>query len=780
MKNDNKNRRLITTHAIALVACCLWPTPPTRLFGDEAVGPTDRVNILYIYVDDMGWGSLGPNGQWQRRDAGLPHLRTPNLDQMARDGLNFRRGYGCHVCSPARSSQQSGFHQGHTFADRNDRDNAKKAMRAEDRLIGDVLSRAGYATGYWGKWGYGGSQDRRQPEIVNVQTLPTSHGYQDVLAELHHVRAHTFFQPTLWRSPAPAGSPGNLHLVPNSMAGYRTDDRYPDSPARQRDPDYPDVAYCDDAYAFAALDFVRVRAKRYRDTGQPFFGLLACQIPHAPFQEIQRLPEWDEAYRDAPWFDSLSEQAKCWAAMLSRIDGHIGNLLAALDDPNGDGKDDDSIREDTLVIFQSDNGGPGGDSVTQFAANGILRGVKGTIEEGGIRVPLLMRWPKYIRSGGTFQPGTSTDRVVDVTDLLPTFCDLAGVAAPLGIDGVSIAPTLTGRGLARKREFLIHEAGRGQSIIQGRWKLKRSTKGQLSLFDLEDDPGEEQDVAPEHPGLVDELEKRLLGERVTEPPGFAITYHDWQGNDGDAIDDADSWTAYEYSNAGRVYQRDAGGPTSSWVAVLKHPGNQPATAVAGRDAGFLALQVGSSDERIDGHDDPIGSQTLEVADGVTVSGRNEIRIAPSGRIRVDGGTLETLRWIENAQPATLTGHGTLAGTLINAGTFAVVPAAGAVNPGDVTWSVEGDFHQLSRGSVTVGRLDPRGTAIETSGVARLDGELVVDEAALGGMSPGESAVLIKATSVRGRFRNTEHGIVTPAGTRYHVRYTPTSVRVTKD
>ena len=176
-----------------------------------------RPNILYLYVDDLGWGSIGPNGQYERKDQGLPCVLTPNLDRLAKAGVNFRRGYGCTVCSPARSSQQTGFHQGYTFADRNDPDNAKKAIRAEDITMGDALSKAGYATGYWGKWGYGGSKDMQSPTIDNVQTLPTSHGYQFVVAELHHVRAHTFFQPTLWNGPAKAGAVGGLELKPNSM-----------------------------------------------------------------------------------------------------------------------------------------------------------------------------------------------------------------------------------------------------------------------------------------------------------------------------------------------------------------------------------------------------------------------------------------------------------------------------------------------------------------------------------------------------------------------------------
>ena len=179
--------RCFSIAALSAVACLILLCCP------QSIADVPRPNILYFYVDDMGWGSIGPNGQAERKAKGLPYVRTPNIDRLAAQGVNFRRGYACHVCSPSRASQQCGFHQGHTFADRNDPDNARKAMRADDVLIGDALSLAGYETAYQGKWGFGGSKDQKAPVIDNVQTLPTSHGYKHVLAELHHVRAHTFF-----------------------------------------------------------------------------------------------------------------------------------------------------------------------------------------------------------------------------------------------------------------------------------------------------------------------------------------------------------------------------------------------------------------------------------------------------------------------------------------------------------------------------------------------------------------------------------------------------------
>ncbi|MDP7378379.1 MAG: sulfatase-like hydrolase/transferase, partial [Pirellulaceae bacterium] len=624
----------------------------TRLIADQPARP----NILYLYVDDMGWGSIGPNGQLARQAKGLPYVRTPNLDLLARQGLNFTRGYGCHVCSPARSSQQSGFHQGHTYADRNDPNNAKKAMRADDILMGDALSAAGYVTGYWGKWGYGGSKDPVRPVIENIQTLPTSHGYKYVLAELHHVRAHTFFQPTLWSAPAASQAVGGLELIPNSLARYRDNENYPSTPALQSHSDYPEVAYCDDAYAFAALDFVREQGQNYNRSGQPFFGLLAVQIPHAPFGEIATLPEWDRAYATDPYFSSLSDQTRQWAAMVTRIDAHFGNILAALDDPNNDGDSSDSIVEDTLVVFQSDNGGPAGKNNSELDANGGLRGNKGKIQEGGIRVPLVMRWPAKITADSKLRAGTDCEKIVDVTDLLPTFCELAGVPAPVGIDGVSIAPTLLGRGHQRYRDFIVHEASNGQSIIRGKYKLVRSKSTPLKLYDLDADHSESDNIASQHPGLVKELEALLLGERVAEPKGFANTYHHWIGEDSAATSDPENWSNYEYANAGITYMSDDGSPRLSWIGRIKNSGNQPHAAHADMDLEFLGLEIAGN---VTGK----AEQALILGPKVDLLARNEIRLAPYSKLTLDGGSVSSLRWLDIHPNATLNGQGTIQAVL---------------------------------------------------------------------------------------------------------------------
>ena len=695
----------------------------------------ERPNILYLYVDDLGWGSIGPNGQAERKAAGKPFVLTPNLDRLAEQGINFTRGYGCTVCSPARSSQQTGFHQGYTFADRNDPDNAKKAIRKDDITVGDALTKAGYATGYWGKWGYGGSKDMQNPTIDNVQTLPTSHGYKFVVAELHHVRAHTFFQPTLWNAPSKRRLVGGLELKANSMAKYRKQQSYSNYPAFQNHPEYPDPAYCDDLYAFACLDFVRNQAQEYNLSGKPFFGLFAAQIPHAPFKEVEKLPNWDHSYRDKSFFKNLSPQSQQWCAMVTRIDAHFGNILEALEDPNGDGDKSDSVADNTLVVFQSDNGGPGGSNREQLDANGGLQGSKGSIYEGGIRVPTIMRWSEKITHQSKLKKGSSTDLVMDCSDLLPTFCELAGVPIPLGVSGVSLAPTLTGKGIQRPRDFLIHEAGNQASIIQGQYKLIRSrgdTKSSASskkkkrkkepvtmLFDLNTDPAEQNNLVNVRPQLVKKLNALLTAERVDEPAGFANTYHTWNAKTKTgSLSSSSNWSDYIYENAEVMYMKETGAPKNHWCARI-----QEGTAVALKETNFLGLEV---------------SGVLVVKKGAKVNARNELRVTNAGQVNLQGGMIESHRWLGIKKGGVLKGHGMIKGDLYNQGTLAL---------------------QMDK-------------PLQVDGFVNLSGRLEILKTST--THHGESYTVLQANSISGGFVNDEVSIGSKS---FSVFYTPTSVTV---
>ena len=604
-----------------------------------------RPNILYFYADDLGWGSVGANGQTQ--------IQTPNIDGLAATGVNYIRGYGCPVCSPARSSQQTGFHQGHTWTDRND-PAASKAMREEDPTIGDVLAAAGYRTGYYGKWGYGADQTLVDPAINNPQTLPINHGYDEILAELHHVRAHTFFQPTLWRSNTSDPTPTTA-LVPNLLPSGPPP--FPTYPAHQDDPAYPVPAYCDDAYAFAALDFVRTQAQ----TPEPFFCLLAFQIPHTPLGEITSLPQWFEAYTNVAESASWPAAAQQFAAMVTRMDAHVGNILAALEDPNQDGDPSDSVLEDTLIIFSSDNGGQGGTPLSFFNANGSLRGAKGTVYEGGIRVPTILKWQ------GTLPAGATSTRIVDVTDLLPTFAELAGVPAPVGTDGVSLAPSLTGEGVQRAREFLIHEDGGNWSIIRGRYKLTRQSGG-LELYDLESDPGEATNLASTLPTLRDELHALALGERVQEDNLFANTHHVWTGPDQGATSDPDHWSDTPSPQSGGGYRR------TPRFLECDHGPDRPHLLDRRRRCRYQHAGIRADRPFVNAR------QILDLG-AHALTGRNEIRLSPYATVRLNGGTLSSLRWVDLQENATIAGAGAIEADLYHAGALHILPSSATTVPG---------------------------------------------------------------------------------------------------
>ena len=799
------------------------------LMGAASASAAPRPNILYIYADDLGWGSIAPNGQSERRAQGLPALRTPHIDRLAAEGINMPRAYGCTVCSPARASQQSGFHQGHTFADRNDPNNAKKAMRADEVLMGDAMAAAGYATGYWGKWGFGGTKDQEAPEIVNVQTLPTSHGYQNVLAELHHVRAHTFFQPTLWQAPAAPGAKGGMELVANSLAPYQrvpsghhalsanphrdqalrdlrrvplSSRSYPETPALQNHPDYPETAYCDDAYAMAALEFVRNQASVYNTTGQPFFGLLAFQVPHAPFDEIAELPEWDAAYRDASWFSELPPQAQQWAAMVTRIDGHIGNLLAALEDPNGDGETHDSIAANTLILFQSDNGGPLHAAREAFNANGGLRGSKGSIYEGGIRVPSLAWWPSRIHDQAPLKPGTDWDRVVDVTDWLPTFCELAGVPIPLGIDGVSVAPSLTGAGYQRTRPYLVHEAGRYASIIQGNVKViakdvRSFGSADFEVYDLDSDAAETRDIAESYLETIDQKDPMSLPRRFSLEEagrsglaGAVVTYRDWIGPDQGDFHDPAHWNNYRYENDGVVYLEETDRLTSRSIARLvnRHDEAQTVHYPINHFSGVPnvhALEVSGNRES--------GARQTLIVPGTSshngVRALNEIRIGAYGVVELGlFAGLGADRWIDIEPKGTLQ----LSGAHDSAGMVRVgveLRHAGTLGVGRLT--LEGPYRSEATAILRIDRFggspfqaedptDAHAAAFEIRGPAKLDGSLTVAPHAWRFVHPDRDHLpILSAEAIQGTFTNADATWRAPNGDQWTLEQDETTIQLVK-
>jgi len=707
----------------------------TCLAGEKSSKP----NIIYFYADDLGWGTLKANYPESK-------LITPALDELTRQGINFKRGYGCMVCSPARSSQQTGFHQGHTWTDRND-PNKTKAIRAEDTALGTVLQKAGYRTAYYGKWGYGADPDKKNPAINNPQTLPINHGYDEMLAELHHVRAHTFLQETLWRTNTSDKNPTTA-LVPNSLKP--NDPLHPNYPAYQNDKDYPKTAYADDSFAIAALDFVRKQSQ----TEQPFFVTLAFQTPHTPLKDVATMPKWFDAYADVAGSDKWKGANQQFAAMVTRMDAHMQNILDVLDDPNGDGDTADSIRENTLIIFASDNGGQGGIPYKFFQANGILSGTKGSVKEGGIRVPTVMNWK------GTIAPGQTSHLPTDVTDIMPTLAELAGVIAPVGTDGVSIAPTITGKGTQRQREFLTHEAGSKWTIIRGNMKLHNTGK----LYDLGKDPSEKNDISKKNKDLVAEMQALAEGEFAGEDNLMANSFRSWVGKNGSPFEAESSWSKPAFPEGHELandYSPNT--PNARWNAVMKNTTEQHSLTKLVQNTKLLALEIG-------GNTASGKNQTLVVPTGLTLTGRNEIRISSGGMIDLDGGTLDTLRWVDVRHGGSLLNGGTVTGHLYNSGE--ILASANS------SLSIKKDFHQFSDGVLNIELADKSSGKLSVTGTANLRGKLTLTLAAELRPKKGDTFTIIQADVIQRKF-SLKDNIVEVDGHTFKVIYTAKTVTIEK-
>jgi arylsulfatase A-like enzyme len=423
--------------------------------------PPRRPNIIFVVADDLGYGELGCYGQ--------ALIRTPNLDRMAAEGVRFTDCYaGSTVCAPSRCALMTGRHTGHCHV----RGNALVPLRPEDLTVAEVLKGAGYATGLIGKWGLG------EPKTTG---LPNRKGFDYFFGYLNQAHAHDYYPDHLFRNERRVALPAN-------RAGGKGE-------------------YSHDIFTRQALDFV------HREAGGPFFLYLAYTIPHANNELGAKAGNGMEVPGDEPYSDKRWPQAqKNQAAMITRLDRDLGTLVHLLQELG--------LDQDTIVFFTSDNGPhhEGGADPAFFKSSGRLRGFKRDLYEGGIRVPMIVRWP------GVIAPGRVSDQVWAFWDFLPTATRIAGIAPPPGLDGISMLPALLGR-KQRNHEYLyweFFERGFEQAIRMGRWKAVRHASGKpLELYDLETDLGEKKNVAHERPTTLRAIEKLLASAR-TESPEFPV------------------------------------------------------------------------------------------------------------------------------------------------------------------------------------------------------------------------------------------------------------------
>ena len=422
-------------------------------------GGPRKPNIILILADNLGYGNLGSYGQKQ--------ILTPNLDRFAAEGIRFTEAYaGSTVCAPSRCSLMTGVHTGHARIRGNKADirgeglrGAEAGLRADDITIAEVLKKAGYRTGIFGKWGLGGPGTDGQPN---------DQGFDEWFGFLDQLHAHNYYPQHLW---------DNRHevFILGNHGGAKK-------------------AYSHDLFTQRALSFV----ERHHD--KPFFLYLPYTIPH-PNNEVQKItgdgmevPDYG-LYKDKAW----PNPEKGFAAMVTRMDSDIGKLMALLKRLE--------IDEDTIVFFMSDNGphGEGGHNPDFFDDNGPLRGIIRVLYDGAIRVPALARWP------GKIKPAQVNDHIWASWDFLPTMAEIAGVSPPSGLDGISFLPTLLGKP-QKSHEYLYWEfqfRGFSQAIRMGDWKGVRvgSRSRPLELYNLKKDIGEQNDVAAHHPDIV----KKIVG-----------------------------------------------------------------------------------------------------------------------------------------------------------------------------------------------------------------------------------------------------------------------------
>jgi len=440
--------------------------------GRGSASLRDRPNIVFILADDLGYGDLGCYGQ--------KTIQTPNLDRMAAEGMIFADHYsGTCVCAPSRCSLMTGLHTGHTYIRGNSevQPMGQLPLPAETVTLPKVLKQAGYTTALIGKWGLGG------PDSTGI---PNKQGFDSFFGYLCQRHAHNYYPEFLFR---------NEERVPLSNEVKPVNP--PSGVATKR------VQYSHDLFAAAALDFVS------RNKRGPFFLYLALTIPHANNEagnDGMEVPSFGP-YADEDW----PQPQKGHAAMITRMDADIGRLFARLKTLG--------LDEKTLVLFSSDNGPhkEGGADPKFFDSNGPLRGQKRDLYEGGIRVPLIARWPGRIRAG------SGTNHVCAFWDFLPTFCDLAGVTPPEGIDGVSILPTLLGKPQEQKAHSYLywefHEQGKKQAVRMGDWKAVRlnvakDPNGPIELYNLKDDLGEERNIADQYPEIVQQMTEIMKTART--------------------------------------------------------------------------------------------------------------------------------------------------------------------------------------------------------------------------------------------------------------------------
>jgi len=494
------------------IVLCAWlailfnlaPFDGNSLRGAE----TRKPNIVFILCDDLGYGDVGCFGQTK--------IRTPNIDRLAANGMRLTQHYSGHnVCAPSRCCLMTGKHPGHGYI----RDNrgglngqeGQEPVPADELKLPLSFKKLGYTLGGFGKWGLG---------PVGSSGDPLKQGFDRFFGYNCQGVAHNFYPTHLWDNDQRIEL-NNSKFASNQKLPPGADPQDPASYAA-----YSGKDYSADLIAEQALKFVRNSKDR------PFFLYFPTTVPHLALQVPQdSLEEYLGKFPEEPYVGGKGylphrTPRAAYAAMVTRLDREIGRIMQLISELG--------LDEETIYVFTSDNGPLydkyGGTDAEFFNSAGGLRGRKGSYYEGGYRVPGIVSWKGHIKAG------SESDRVTGFEDWMPTLLELVGSAdlIPSGIDGISFAPTLSGKQQA-PRPFLYRESpsyGGQQAVRFGDWKAIRTNlnprpkakdqkPGEVELYDLATDRSESKNVAAENPEIVAQAAK-LFAEQHTTSTLFPI------------------------------------------------------------------------------------------------------------------------------------------------------------------------------------------------------------------------------------------------------------------
>lgn len=491
-------RLLSACSMLALLLCC------------GAAAAQQKPNIVYILADDLGYGDLGVLGQTK--------IETPNIDEIAKNGMLFTQYYAAPVCAPSRYLLMTGRHSGHAYIRGNDEWDQRgpvwdyPAMEANPALEGqrpipdstitvaEVLKTAGYTTALVGKWGLGGPM---------TQGLPNRQGFDYFYGFLCQRQDHTYYPGHIWENETRIPL-NNKVESPKVKFPAGLDSLDPANYARYQQNDY-------------ASDFLIAAALRFLDKNgrKPFFLYYASPLPHLSLQAPQR---WVDYYHakfgdEKPFLGGSYVPCRypraTYAAMISTLDEEVGRIIKKLKELN--------LYDNTIVVFTSDNGPASGSGVDApwFNSGGPFKSEngwgKGSVHEGGIRLPFIVQWP------GKVKKGSKSEHMAGNWDFMSTVCQIVGVKAPKGTDGISYLPSLLNNDSQQIKHAYLYwefpESGGQQAVRLGQWKGIRNNiqKGNLKiqLFDLSNDIQEQQDVAASHPDIISKMEQIMKEEHRT-------------------------------------------------------------------------------------------------------------------------------------------------------------------------------------------------------------------------------------------------------------------------